>query len=84
IERAIESKKFYPSAARRRGIEGSATLTFTVRCDGTTADIETSEGHKLLRRAAAKALKSAGVLPLPPRGLPCPLKVRSTKEYRLK
>jgi protein TonB len=68
LRRAIESHKFYPKRARRRGEEGQALVAFVVQADGHITDVEVrrSSGSKLLDEAAAEALeKLARYQPIP-------------------
>ncbi|MEW7976043.1 MAG: TonB family protein [Candidatus Sedimenticola endophacoides] len=62
----IEREKFYPGAARRRGIEGEVVIDFTLGCDGRPGPVQARRGHKLLRGAATSAVERAHPLPTPP------------------
>jgi len=62
IQRAVE----YPPRARRRGLEGVATVGFEIdRADGRAQGIQVvdSSGHASLDRAAERSVVRAGSLP---------------------
>jgi len=66
---AIERHKFYPSRARRRGIEGQARVGFRIAADGHIEQVElvVGSGVALLDQAAMQTLQRLGrVAPLPP------------------
>lgn len=50
----IEGNKYYPSVARRRGIEGNIHVSFMLKEDGYVNSLDASGGPALLRRAAKK------------------------------
>jgi protein TonB len=54
IDAAVEARKVYPEAARRRGTEGSVKLRISVAGDGSllAAKLAASSGSSLLDRAA--------------------------------
>ncbi len=66
----IERAKKYPHAARRAGVEGEVTVSFTVKPDGSTEKIklESSSGSAALDRAALETVLRASPFPLPPDG----------------
>lgn len=62
IQRAVE----YPTRARKRGLEGVATVGFEIdRADGRAREIQLvdSSGHPSLDRAAEQSVVRAGALP---------------------
>lgn len=75
----IESFKFYPTAARRRGIEASVQVRFVLMADGSIQGLQIQDGHKLLRQAAQETLRRAEPLPAAPASIEYPLQV----EYRM-
>ncbi|MEW6645632.1 MAG: TonB family protein [Pseudomonadota bacterium] len=79
----IESHKFYPRAARRRGLQGVIQVSFVLHENGRITDLMLEDGHDLLRRAAEEAMQAALPLPLPPRDVPCPLRVNFGIEFKL-
>jgi protein TonB len=80
----IESYKFYPRAARRRGIQGVIQVTFRLLENGSITDLEIKNGHKLLRSATEQALQKAQPLPRPPTTINTPLQISYGMEYLLK
>jgi protein TonB len=65
IRRRIQEALSYPSAARRRGVTGTARVQFQVGDDGRAEAVELvrSSGSPLLDRAARQSVVDAGVLP---------------------
>ena len=80
----VEARKFYPKLARRKNIQGTVKVSFTIACDGNVSGLDTAESHKLLRKAAAKAVRAAQPLPKPPGQIDCPLPVQFAIDYSLK
>jgi len=66
IRRLIEQAKHYPLMARRRGIEGTASVGFRILADGQVTEIRLrqSSGAEILDEAALGTIKRAA--PLPP------------------
>jgi TonB family protein len=62
----LEKYKIYPLSLRKRGIQGDAGVIFTIRSDGTTADITTADTgtHRLLVQAAIQTVKAAEPFPV--------------------
>lgn len=65
IRNAIERAKIYPLLARKRKIEGTAIIEFTINNKGYPQDIriEKSSEHEILDSAAVKTVKNAAPLP---------------------
>lgn len=66
---SIIAAKRYPLRARRKGLEGETTVTFSVLKDGRIVDIKVQQqsGHRILDKAALEALERVGHLdPIPP------------------
>jgi len=65
IWRRIDSSKYYPGAARRRGISGTPRVTFAISEDGSVAwaKIERSCGNATLDDAALVTVRRAAPLP---------------------
>lgn len=80
----IESHKFYPPIARRRGVEGHVHVSFMVVEAGGVAGLRCTSGPALLESAACDAVNSALPLPVPPEGLLLPLPVSFGMEFNLK
>jgi len=66
----IERAKKYPHSARRTGVEGEATISFTVKPDGAAEKVklESSSGSSALDRAALETILRAAPFPVPPDG----------------
>jgi len=59
----IEKHKYYPAAAKRRGIQGSVDISFWLSHSGEMQTLRVEGDNKLLRKAAEKAVMAA--LPFP-------------------
>ena len=66
IENAIERVKTYPVMARRRGIEGTVHVSFSINPNGRPHDIMVmkSSGFNILDKATVKVVKKAAPFPL--------------------
>jgi len=66
IGNAIERVKTYPVMARRRGIEGTVHVSFSINPDGRPHDIMVmkSSGFNILDKATVKVVKKAAPYPL--------------------
>lgn len=80
----IESNKYYPSAARRRGLEAMVKISFELLADGRIRELNVAGGHKLLRRAAEEAVEQSLPMPTPPAEVVTPLVVNFSMAYQLK
>jgi TonB family protein len=62
----LEKNKIYPLAVRKRGIEGDIMAAFTIRRDGTVADMKLMDpaGHRFLAQAAFETIRSASPFPV--------------------
>lgn len=65
LVRHIEKFKFYPGAARRRGVEGYVSIRFVISQQGDVLSLELSSPQRILKQAAQEAIHSAVPLPLP-------------------
>ncbi|MCU7920307.1 MAG: TonB family protein [Candidatus Thiodiazotropha sp. (ex Dulcina madagascariensis)] len=79
----IEEKKYYPSIARRRNIEGKIRVSFKLECDGKVTQLAITGQHSLLRKAAGKAVNAAQPLPEIPPQIECPLPISYAMAYTL-
>jgi protein TonB len=79
----IDSHKFYPRSARRRGTEGEISVAFYLRKDGSISELRVTGGSKVLRDAAKQAVQRALSLPLPPESMPLQQPIRFAMVYRL-
>lgn len=61
LRAAIDARKRYPTLARRRGLCGTAIVTFTINADGTLGALAVarSSGSRLLDEAALAAVRDA-------------------------
>ena len=79
----IDSHKFYPRSARRRGIIGEVKVSFYLHRDGTIEDLQITGGSKVLRKAARQAIYNAQSLPKPPDTLGLQKPIQFGMVYRL-
>lgn len=65
LQRLVERHKYYPLQARRNGVQGEATVSFTVRRDGNIERIvlSRSSGKPILDRAAIRTIERIGKAP---------------------
>jgi protein TonB len=65
IRERLQAALVYPPSARRRGLEGTSRIQFTIGPDGHARDVRTSasSGHSVLDRAAERCAVDAGRLP---------------------
>jgi len=70
IQRRIKRQQRYPKFARERGVEGATTIRFTLRRDGSVADVDVakSSGHSRLDSAAQRSVSEAAPFPAFPAG----------------
>jgi protein TonB len=80
----IDSHKFYPRSARRRGQEGDVHVMFYLLQDGGIRALEISGGNRLLRDAAERAVQAALPLPQPPASINLQEQVSFSMQFRLK
>lgn len=79
----IDTHKFYPRSARRRGVIGEVQVSFYLLRDGTIRDLQVTGGSKVLRNAARQAIQNALALPAPPDSLELQVPVSFGMIYRL-
>ena len=80
----IEGYKFYPRAARRRGVEGEIRVSFTLLGNGKLKDLQVSGDQSVLISAAQQAMEDAVPLPLPPSSMKLPRQIDISIVYSLK
>jgi len=80
----IEQYKWYPKAARRRGIEGEVIVRFTLYPDGTAHQLSVESGPSMLLAAARRAVERAMPMPIPPETIHCPLECQFRMAFHLK
>lgn len=79
----IEQHKWYPKAARRRGIEGDIEVTFLLLPDGSANAVEVTSGPEVLLEAARKTMARATPLPPPPPDIHCPIRCSFRMQFAL-
>jgi protein TonB len=79
----IDSHKFYPRKARRRGMEGEIKIAFHLHRDGSIRDLQVTGGSRVLRKAAKQAVQKALSLPSPPESMHLQEQIRFGMVYRL-
>lgn len=79
----IEGHKYYPSSARRRGMEANIEVSFELLSNGTLRDLKTSGGPLVLRKAAEQAITKALPFEIPPPELNCPLYMSYIMQFEL-
>lgn len=79
----IEGNKYYPSTARRRGIEGNIYVSFMLEEDGYVNGLDANGGPALLRRAAKKAVTKSLPLPTKPGEIEYPMHVSYAMQFNL-
>lgn len=70
---AVEKNKFYPMAARRRGLTGEARITLNINEDGSLEDLQVECSHPMLAKAAEDAVRNSCPLPRPTDSTMCPM-----------
>lgn len=78
--------KLYPAAARDRGVEGRATLSFVLSRDGAVVSSALSEGSgaAILDEATLSMLRRAAPFPPMPDGGPATMSFRTAVRYDLR
>lgn len=78
----IEQHKYYPRAARRRGIEGNIPVHFQLLAQGAVDRVH-CDGQAVLAKAACAAINAAQPLPSPPAGFPLPYAIAFDIRFNL-
>lgn len=79
----IESHKYYPASARRRGIEGNVEVRFMLDAEGGVSRLDVNGRNALLEEAAREAIRSAMPLPSAPSATGFPLTVSYQMIFKL-
>lgn len=79
----IEQHKWYPKAARRRGLEGEVSVRFILLPDGSTRNLLVENGPDVLLSAARKAVERAVPMPKPPSKVDCPVECEFRMRFSL-
>ena len=80
----IEGHKYYPHAARLRGIEGSIQVSFELQKDGSIRELLAHGESIKLRRAAKGSVNKALPLPACPKEVDCPIQVSYAMQFKIK
>ncbi len=80
----IESFKYYPQSARRRGLNGEVNVSFELLGTGRITDLVISGGPLLLQRASKQAVQQAVPMPTPPAEVPTPMQMSFVMQYQLR
>jgi protein TonB len=83
VRSLINKNKVYPRIAKRRGMQGSVRVSFTILPNGNVGNISVS-GPRVFHKSTKKAVQKA--FPVSVRSIPLslPKKVSFTMHYRLK
>lgn len=84
IRGRIEANKFYPAAARRRGIEGSVKIFFVLDQTGAINNVSVGNAHRMLTAAIRQALEQAAPFDPPPWSGNKTINLSFTIEFKLK
>ena len=79
----IESHKFYPQTARRRGLQGNVHVCFTLDATGMVTDLHVTGDNSLFVESAKAAVLNAIPLPKAPSFDGFPLTVRYQMVFKL-
>lgn len=83
IRRKIDRSKTYPRAAKRRGMQGSVKVKFTILANGQVSNIRLS-GSKLFHSSARNAVQKAFPINVKNAPLSLPQTVNVTLRYQLR
>lgn len=81
--RHIESFKFYPRVAQRRGIQGEVQVSFLLMARGDIAALHVRGGHLLLQQAARAAVQGALPMLAPPKTMTVPFNVSFVMQFQM-
>jgi len=81
LKRKISQNKSYPRVAKKRGMQGSVRVHFTITASGSVCNISV-KGPKIFINATKKAVQRA--FPVKPKGVSLPLTVTFLLNYKLK
>ncbi|MFA7382255.1 MAG: TonB family protein [Desulfurivibrionaceae bacterium] len=80
----IEGYKFYPPAARRRKMEGTVQVRFTLEAGGLISGLQVSESEPILEQAAREAVERSLPLPAPKGAASTPLQISYRMNFQLR
>lgn len=80
---SIENNKYYPSSARKRGMQDTVSVSFQLLASGEIEDLKIQTRFKPLRLAAQTAVKESLPFQQPPDNLETPLKIQYAMAFKL-
>ncbi|MDO9055262.1 MAG: TonB family protein [Sulfuricurvum sp.] len=84
LRTTIQNHLRYPSAARRRGVEGEIDVRFTLANDGTINTISVQRGEAIFHNAVKTAVSSASGIDVPKNLVDSlPMEIELTLEFKL-
>lgn len=84
LRSTIQNNLRYPSAARRRGMEGEVGVRFTLSDNGSIGSISVQNGDSIFHNAAKAAVSSASGINIPKNLTDSlPMEIELTLEFRL-
>ena len=79
----IESNKYYPGTARRRNMEDTVKVSFSLLESGEIDDLKILGKYKLLQHAAKTAILESLPFIEPPAGMRFPVKINYSMAFKL-
>ncbi|NOX10075.1 MAG: hypothetical protein GXP22_11445 [Gammaproteobacteria bacterium] len=83
ILRIIESARYYPHSARKRGYEDVVKVSFRLMEDGSIKDLLVDGRYSVLRSAAGDAVTQSSPFPRPPESIEVPVLVNYSMIFEL-
>jgi len=80
----VKKNRFYPAAAKRRGIEADVKVRFTLLENGSVENLSVVAEQGLIERAAREAVMKSLPFPPPPGVVQAPTTVEYVMEFRLR
>ncbi len=81
LKKAINTNKIYPKMAKKRGLQGTVHVSFTINSSGKVSNI-TVKGSKMFIKATKRAILRS--FPINTKNISLPLKVNLRLNYTLK
>jgi len=83
LRRKIDSHKFYPRIAKKRGMEGIVKVKFTILANGNVGHI-TVQGPKIFHNSAKNAVKSTFPISVKKAPIALPASINITLRYQMR
>jgi len=83
LRKKIDNHKFYPRIAKKRGMEGTVKVRFTILANGGVGSI-TVKGPKIFHRSAKNAVKSAFPISVQKAPISLPTSINITLHYQMR